>query len=229
MQEVKDSKVSDKNITWNQLTTVIGIQPKETLSLHSQEGRESQIIQEDPISDPDVYLADTNHIVPEEPCPGQENKKKKTTKKKTYLDVVWIQRSIGSSLKSKPDSRIHWRKHQLLPEKPRRDGSAAAQSFPRGSSGEAPTCQCRRCETQFQSLGQEDPLEEEMTTHFSILAWRIPWTEEPGGLQSMGSQRVGHDWATELNWTELNLIDLYNSDECISLYVKYNSIGIIKK
>ena len=42
------------------------------------------------------------------------------------------------------------------------------------------------------SLGQEDPLEEEMPTHSSILAWRIPWTEEPGGLQPMGSQRVGH-------------------------------------
>ena len=42
------------------------------------------------------------------------------------------------------------------------------------------------------SLGQEDPLEKEMATHCSILAWRIPWTEEPGGLQSTGSQRVGH-------------------------------------
>ena len=48
-------------------------------------------------------------------------------------------------------------------------------------------------ETQIQSLGLEDPLEEEMATHISILAWRIPWTEEPGGLQSMGSQRVGLD------------------------------------
>ena len=48
-------------------------------------------------------------------------------------------------------------------------------------------------ETQFQSLGQEDPLEEEMATHSGILAWEIPWTEEPGGLQSMGSQRAGHD------------------------------------
>ena len=48
-------------------------------------------------------------------------------------------------------------------------------------------------ETWVRSLGREDPLEEEMTTHSSILAWRIPWTEEPGGLQSMGSQRVGHD------------------------------------
>ena len=44
-----------------------------------------------------------------------------------------------------------------------------------------------------QSLGQEDPLEKEMATLSSILAWRIPWTEEPGGLQSMGLQRVGHD------------------------------------
>ena len=47
-------------------------------------------------------------------------------------------------------------------------------------------------ETQVQSLDQEDPLEQEMAIHFSILAWRIPWTEEPGGLQSMGAQRVGH-------------------------------------
>ena len=48
-------------------------------------------------------------------------------------------------------------------------------------------------ETQVRSLGGEDPLEEEMATHSSILAWRIPWTEEPGGLQSIESQRVGHD------------------------------------
>ena len=48
-------------------------------------------------------------------------------------------------------------------------------------------------ETLVQSLGWEDPLEEGMATHFSILAWRNPWTEEPGGLQSMGSQRIRHD------------------------------------
>ena len=47
-------------------------------------------------------------------------------------------------------------------------------------------------ETQVQSLGQEDSQEKKMATHSSILAWRIPWTEEPGGLQSMGSQRVQH-------------------------------------
>ena len=48
-------------------------------------------------------------------------------------------------------------------------------------------------ETQVQSLGQEDPLDKEMATHSSILAWRIPWTEEAGRLQYMGSQRVRHD------------------------------------
>ena len=53
---------------------------------------------------------------------------------------------------------------------------------------------CRR--TQVPLLAQEDPWEKGMATHSSILAWRIPWTEEPGGLQSMRSQRVGHDWAT---------------------------------
>ena len=46
------------------------------------------------------------------------------------------------------------------------------------------------------SLAWEDPLEKEMATHSSILAWRTPWTEKPGGLQSMGSQRLGHDWVT---------------------------------
>ena len=48
-------------------------------------------------------------------------------------------------------------------------------------------------ETLVPSLGQEDPLEEGMATHSSILAWRIPWAEQPGGLQSMGSQRIGHN------------------------------------
>ena len=48
-------------------------------------------------------------------------------------------------------------------------------------------------ETRLQSLGWEDPLEKEMASHSGVLAWRMPWTEEPGGLQSIGSQRVGHD------------------------------------
>ena len=54
--------------------------------------------------------------------------------------------------------------------------------------------------TQVQSLGQEDPLEKEMATHSSTLAWKIPWTEEPCRLQFMGLQRVGHDWVTSLHF-----------------------------
>ena len=54
-------------------------------------------------------------------------------------------------------------------------------------------------DTWVQSLGQEEPLEKEMATHSSILAWRIQWTEEPGRLQSRGLQRAGHDWATSLS------------------------------
>ena len=50
-------------------------------------------------------------------------------------------------------------------------------------------------EMQVQFLGQEDSLKEDIATHSSILAWRIPWTEEAGGLQSVGFQRVGHDWS----------------------------------
>ena len=59
--------------------------------------------------------------------------------------------------------------------------------------GKESTCNAREARVSGSILGREDPLEEGMTAHSSILAWRISWTEEPGGLQSMGSQRVGHD------------------------------------
>ena len=66
-------------------------------------------------------------------------------------------------------------------------------TFPGGAIGKESTCQSMRCKRQeFNSLSQEDPLEKEMATHSSILDWKIPWTEEPGGLQSMRLQRVGH-------------------------------------
>ena len=71
------------------------------------------------------------------------------------------------------------------------------EGFPRGAGGKDPTCQGRRHETRVPSLGQEDPLEKEMATHSSFLAWETPWTEEPDGLQSMGLQRVGHDSLTK--------------------------------
>ena len=63
-------------------------------------------------------------------------------------------------------------------------------------------------ETRVRSLGQEDPLEKEMVTHSSTLAWRIPWREETGSLQSMGSQRVRHDWATSLTHSLIVLLVL---------------------
>ena len=79
--------------------------------------------------------------------------------------------------------------------------------FPGGTSGKE-ICQCRRHETWVQSLGQEDSLKKGMATHSSILAWRVPWTEQPGRPQSMGSKRVGHDWVTNTHFTCL-LRNLY--------------------
>ena len=61
-------------------------------------------------------------------------------------------------------------------------------------------------ETWVRSLGWEDPLEKEMAAHSSILAWKIPWTAEPGRLPSMGSQRVGHNWATSLSLSQCLLL-----------------------
>jgi len=71
-------------------------------------------------------------------------------------------------------------------------------------------------ETQVQSLGQEDALEEGMATHSSILAWRSPWTEEPGGLQSMESQRVGHNWVNNAH-TKLGFINIYEQRQCVAV------------
>ena len=70
-------------------------------------------------------------------------------------------------------------------------------------------------ETQVQSLGGEDPLEKEMATHSSILVWEIPWTEEPGGLQSIRSQRVRHKWVTN------TFTFLYTFLDFLVLIVKY--------
>ena len=91
-------------------------------------------------------------------------------------------------------------------------------------------------ETWVRSLGQEDPLGKEMATHSSILAWRILWAEEPGRLQSTGSQRIGHDWATLL-WhflfyvkplaiCYLRVKKLFPNDR-VFIKVKYLSRGVI--
>ena len=68
--------------------------------------------------------------------------------------------------------------------------------FPGVTIGKEPTCQCRRCKRHgFDPWVREDLLEKDTATHSSILAWRIPWTEDPGGLQSIWLQRVGHNWS----------------------------------
>ena len=88
-------------------------------------------------------------------------------------------------------------------------------------------------EMQVWSLGREDPLEEKMATHSSILAWKIPWTEETGGLQSTGSQRIGHDcvtkWQQYLKTSQIRLVVVLNSmilKYCIIKYVNIWKICI---
>ena len=80
-------------------------------------------------------------------------------------------------------------------------------SLIKGQIGASLVVQVVKClpamqETPVWSLGREDSLEKEMATHSSTLAWKIPWMDEPGRLQSMGSQRVGHNWATSLEYTK---------------------------
>ena len=87
-------------------------------------------------------------------------------------------------------------------------------------------------ETRVWSLGQEDPLKKEMVVHSIILTWRIPWTEEPGGLKSMGSQRVRHDWPT--NTFTFN--ELWEREDIKAILfkitskrIKYPGINLTKK
>ena len=87
-------------------------------------------------------------------------------------------------------------------------------------------------ETRVSSLGQEDPLEKGMATHSSVLAWRTPQTEEPGGLQSMGSQRIRHDWATNtFTFFHGNSILVFWGTSILSsivaapIYIPTNSVG----
>ena len=107
-------------------------------------------------------------------------------------------------------------------------------SFADGASGKEPASQRRRCkrEMRVRSRGQEGPLEEGMANHCSILAWRIPWTEELGRLQSMRSQRVRHNWSDlarththisyliSLGFPEDQRHDLFYFISCIVQYVQ---------
>ena len=85
--------------------------------------------------------------------------------------------------------------------------------FPGGSAGKESACQCRRRKRRrfVPSLDREDPLEKEMVIHSSVLAWKVPWTEESGGLQSLGSQNVRHDWlpthtGTKSLWPSISIL-----------------------
>ena len=86
-------------------------------------------------------------------------------------------------------------------------------------------------ETYIQSLGQEDPLEKEMATHSSILAWRIPWAEEPGGLQPMGSARIGHNLATKPpppSFLYLLFINVASLFVCFLVYILITEIMVLR-
>ena len=107
-------------------------------------------------------------------------------------------------------------------------------------SGKESACNAGDKQRWVWSLGWEDTLQEEMATHSSILAWEIPWTEKPGGLQSTGSQRVGHDWiATEYTHTHTHThtchgeqnpssVILWWTSDCLVMLVHTNSKMFIK-
>ena len=97
--------------------------------------------------------------------------------------------------------------------------------FPGGSNGKESATQ----ETKVQSLGQEEPLEE-LATHSSILACRIPWTEKPGGLQFLGLQRVGHDWATNFHFFFHNVYLSFSSRRMkFNLLFKIPALHFLKR
>ena len=84
-------------------------------------------------------------------------------------------------------------------------------------------------ETRVWFLGREDPLEKEVATHSRTLAWKIPWTEEPCRLQSMGSQRVGHDWATSLTHSQINCYENVCTDFCMNIKLHFCEINLRSK
>ena len=90
--------------------------------------------------------------------------------------------------------------------------------FPGGASSKEPACQCRRHEIRVQSLGQEDALEKGMATHSSILAWRIPWTEEPAGLQSTELHRVRYNWSNLAHRHAYFIKQLYQKNTPCSIF-----------
>ena len=116
---------------------------------------------------------------------------KKKKKKKTTENILW---TIGKNLNWTVNRTVLLYHLNLLEIVMIIQLLRDEMGFPGGSAGKEPACQCRRHKrSRVRSLGQEDPLEKETATHSSILVWKISWTVEPGGLQSMESQRVGQN------------------------------------
>ena len=103
------------------------------------------------------------------------------------------------------------------------------KGFPGGPVEKNPPAMQKTQQVWVWSLSYIDPLEEEMATHSSILAWKISWTEEPGGLQSMGSQRVGHDWATSLTHSQINCYENVCTDFCMNIKLHFCEINLRSK
>ena len=115
----------------------------------------------------------------------------KKKKKKTTENILW---TIGKNLNWTVNRTVLLYHLNLLEIVMIIQLLRDEMGFPGGSAGKGPACQCRRHKrSRVRSLGQEDPLEKETATHSSILVWKISWTVEPGGLQSMESQRVGQN------------------------------------
>ena len=91
-------------------------------------------------------------------------------------------------------------------------------AFSGGLEDKASACNAGDIRMRVWPLGQEDPLEEGLATHSSILAWRIPWAEKSGGLQSTGSQRVGHNWAIELKYLVFAIIHISTVSNSCCVY-----------
>ena len=117
------------------------------------------------------------------------NRARKKNKIKVFNEE--IKNSLGNSW-GKRMYHISFFCKKGKPEKKKIDlsGGTGIKDFPGGTRGKEPTCQCKRQEMRVWSLGWENPLEEGMAAHSSVLAWRIPWTEKPGR-----SQRIRHDWS----------------------------------
>ena len=104
----------------------------------------------------------------------------------------WIQVCSLQSTRPPHAATAHWNKAHL-----KRAVLSGCQELPRRRQCKESACQCRRPRHRFSSWVRRIPLEQEMATRCSILAWEMPWTEEPAGLQSRGSQRVRHDWGAQ--------------------------------